>query len=316
MSSAGRDIAKAISHLNAGELVAIPTETVYGLAGNALDSTVVTKIFEAKQRPAFDPLIVHIPDPDKIQTYAVDIPQAAYDLADVFWPGPLTILLEKSQSISDLVTSGLSRVGLRCPDHELTLELLGYLSFPLAAPSANPFGYISPTTAEHVRRQLGNRVAYILDGGSCKVGIESTVVGFENEQAVIYRRGGIDRKSIARITGKTIEKIVSSNPAAPGQLTQHYAPRKPMRLGNLDELISEKGNRKVGLLLFEKSRGEQIEKILSPSGDVNEAARNLFAALRALDESEADIILAESVPEVGLGPAINDRLQRAAATSI
>lgn len=294
--------------------MAIPTETVYGLAGNALDSIVVTKIFEAKQRPAFDPLIVHIPDPNKIQTYALNIPQAAYDLADVFWPGPLTILLEKSLSISDLVTSGLSRVGLRCPDHQLTLELLGNLTFPLAAPSANPFGYISPTTAEHVGRQLGDKVAYILDGGACKVGIESTVVGFENEQAVIYRRGGIDKKSIARITGKLVEKIVSSNPSAPGQLTQHYAPRKPLWLGDIDDLLNKIGSQKVGLLLFEKSRGERIEKVLSSTGDINEAARNLFAALRALDESEAEIILAESVPEVGLGPAINDRLQRAAAT--
>ena len=315
MSSSGRDIEIAIRHLTAGELVAIPTETVYGLAGNALDSIVVTKIFEAKQRPAFDPLIVHISDPNKIQTYALNIPQAAYDLADVFWPGPLTILLEKSLSISDLVTSGLSRVGLRCPDHQLTLELLGNLTFPLAAPSANPFGYISPTTAEHVGRQLGDKVAYILDGGACKVGIESTVVGFENEQAVIYRRGGIDKKSIARITGKLVEKIVSSNPSAPGQLTQHYAPRKPLWLGNIDELVNKKGSQKAGLLLFEKSRGERIEKVLSLTGDINEAARNLFAALRALDESEAEIILAESVPEVGLGPAINDRLQRAAATT-
>lgn len=315
MSSSGRDIEIAIRHLTAGELVAIPTETVYGLAGNALDSIVVTKIFEAKQRPAFDPLIVHIPDPNKIQTYALNIPQAAYDLADVFWPGPLTILLEKSLSISDLVTSGLSRVGLRCPDHQLTLELLGNLTFPLAAPSANPFGYISPTTAEHVGRQLGDKVAYILDGGACKVGIESTVVGFENEQAVIYRRGGIDKKSIARITGKLVEKIVSSNPSAPGQLTQHYAPRKPLWLGNIDELLNKIGSQKAGLLLFEKSRGERIEKVLSLTGDINEAARNLFAALRALDESEAEIILAESVPEVGLGPAINDRLQRAAATT-
>ena len=315
MSSSGRDIEIAIRHLTAGELVAIPTETVYGLAGNALDSIVVTKIFEAKQRPAFDPLIVHISDPNKIQTYALNIPQAAYDLADVFWPGPLTILLEKSLSISDLVTSGLSRVGLRCPDHQLTLELLGNLTFPLAAPSANPFGYISPTTAEHVGRQLGDKVAYILDGGACKVGIESTVVGFENEQAVIYRRGGIDKKSIARITGKLVEKIVSSNPSAPGQLTQHYAPRKPLWLGNIDELLNKIGSQKAGLLLFEKSRGERIEKVLSLTGDINEAARNLFAALRALDESEAEIILAESVPEVGLGPAINDRLQRAAATT-
>lgn len=315
MSTTGRDIVKAIRHLTAGELVAIPTETVYGLAGNALDSTVVTKIFEAKRRPAFDPLIVHIPDPGKIQTYAVNIPQAAYDLADVFWPGPLTILLEKSESISDLVTSGLSRVGLRCPDHELTLELLGNLNFPLAAPSANPFGYISPTTADHVRRQLGDQVAYILDGGSCKVGIESTVVGFEDEVAVIYRRGGIDRKSITRITGKTIEQMVASNPSAPGQLTQHYSPKKPMWLGNITDLMRKKGNLKAGLLLFEKSRGERIEKILSKSGDINEAARNLFAALRALDESEAEIIIAETVPEVGLGPAINDRLQRAAVSA-
>ncbi|HEX6224586.1 MAG TPA: L-threonylcarbamoyladenylate synthase [Chryseolinea sp.] len=315
MAESGTDIIKAAALLKAGELVAIPTETVYGLAGNALNLSSVTKIFQVKGRPQFDPLIVHVPDFLAVGDYATNIPEQAKVLAKHFWPGPLTLLLPKKDVIPDLVTSGLDSVGLRCPDHPLTNQLLRNLPFPVAAPSANPFGYVSPTRPEHVEEQLGNKIAYILDGGPCNVGVESTIVGFENGTPRILRLGGITQEEIESVIGKVEAHTHStSNPKAPGQLQSHYAPRKKLILGNLEDLIEEYSAKTVDILSFQKDFHSISQFILSPNGQLDEAAKNLFAALRALDKLPGEIILAELVPDVGLGRAINDRLRRAAGS--
>lgn len=317
MAEIGKDIIKAKQLLENGNLVAIPTETVYGLAGNALDPTAVVKIFAVKDRPHFDPLIVHVSNLDQANYLVESIPEKAKKLADLFWPGPLTILLTKKPIVPDLVTAGMYTVGIRCPDHALTQSLLQSLSFPLAAPSANPFGYVSPTQPSHVNDQLGNRIEYILDGGVCTVGIESTIVGFENDEAIIYRLGGLSIEAIEKEIGKvTIQLNSSSNPKAPGQLMSHYAPQKKVVLGNLPELIKKYDSKKFGILSFSKKQetiNPEHQIVLSESGSTEEAAQHLFSALRELDKKDFEIILAELVPESGLGKAINDRLHRAAA---
>jgi L-threonylcarbamoyladenylate synthase len=313
MAEIGKDINKAKQLLQEGRLVAIPTETVYGLAANALDEKAVTGIFKAKRRPEFDPLIIHVPDLNRVSLYAKGFPSPARKLAEAFWPGPLTLLLEKKHVIPDLVTSGLPTVGIRCPNHPLTQELLRQLDFPLAAPSANPFGYISPTTPLHVQDQLGDVIPYILDGGPCEVGIESTIVSFDNGVGTVLRTGGLNIEDIERVIGKVnIEINTSSNPRSPGQLKSHYAPRKKILIGNLDELINEHRDKRAAVLSFRKDYGVPLQVVLSPTGDLEEAARNFFAALRMLDDSPAEIILAEFVDDTGLGKAINDRLKRAA----
>ena len=314
MAEIGTDIFKAKALLEKGELVAIPTETVYGLAGNALDISAVTKIFSVKDRPHFDPLIVHVPDLEHAKKYVEEIPERARLLTKNFWPGPLTLLLSRKSIIPDLVTSGLKTVGIRSPNHPLTIELLRSLSFPLAAPSANPFGYISPTRPEHVNEQLGDKISYILDGGVCTVGIESTIVGFENDHTIVYRMGGLSVEAIEQQVGKiSIQLHSSSNPKAPGQLKNHYAPTKKMVLGNLPQLITQYGRTKVGILSYQTDFEVQYQFILTPAGKLEEAAQNLFSGLRTLDKMPVEIILAELVPEIGLGRAINDRLKRAAA---
>jgi L-threonylcarbamoyladenylate synthase len=311
----GKDIAKAKTLLEEGKLVAIPTETVYGLAANALDVQAVTKIFKVKDRPYFDPLIVHVSDAGAIINYSVQVPAKAKLLIDLFWPGPLTVLLEKKGKIPDLVTSGLDRVGLRCPNHPLTRQLLKSLAFPLAAPSANPFGYISPTRPEHVNDQLGNKIEYILDGGECNVGIESTIIGFDNDQVIIYRVGGLSVEAIESVAGKVIINAPSAaHLNLPGQLLSHYAPRKPLVVGSIDKLLEKHFSNSIGVLTFQKKyHAEVIKKqiVLSTSGNLEEAAQKLFSAMREMDQSGVDLILAEEVPNVGLGRAINDRLRRA-----
>jgi len=319
MAETGQDIRKAVNFLKEGKLVAIPTETVYGLAGNALNPVAVASIFETKNRPSFDPLIIHISGIGQVEKYTEDFPKPLQKLAEKFWPGPLTLLLTRKNIIPDLVTSGLDRVAVRVPDHELILELLASLDFPLAAPSANPFGYISPTTSGHVDAQLGKKIPYILDGGPCKVGLESTIVGMEGEEVIIYRLGGLEITDIESVVGNVkIKDQSSSNPQAPGLLESHYAPRKPFILGNLDELITDFQNRKVEFSVLSFNRiiqeiAEDRRFCLSMKSDLKEAAANLFAAMRQLDESDAEVILAELMPEDGLGRAINDRLKRAAA---
>ncbi|HOX83810.1 MAG TPA: L-threonylcarbamoyladenylate synthase, partial [Chryseolinea sp.] len=211
-------------------------------------------------------------------------------------------------------TSGLDTVGIRCPKHDLTQQLLKKLPFPLAAPSANPFGYVSPTKPEHVNDQLGDKIKYILDGGDCTIGIESTIVGFESDLPTIYRMGGLSVESLEQAIGKVyIQTHSSSNPKAPGQLKSHYAPLKKVIVGNIEELLQQHSTSRTALLTFSKDFRHSYQFILSPSASMNEAAQNLFTALRELDKMPIDVILAEFVPELGLGKAINDRLIRAAA---
>ncbi len=315
MAEIGTDIQKAKEVLEAGELVSIPTETVYGLAGNALQESAVTKIFEAKKRPHFDPLIIHVPEWQSVHQYATDIPEIAEQMAKEFWPGPLTMILKKKSNIPDLVSAGLDTVGIRSPDHPLTQNLLRSLSFPLAAPSANPFGYVSPTRAAHVNEQLGDRIQYILDGGICKIGIESTIIGFEEGTTVVYRMGGIPLEEITRIAGKVLLKPnASSNPRSPGQLKSHYSPNKKVLLGNIESMLGSYPSNSVGVLSFSKNYKTQYQIRLSPDESLHEAAKNLFAALRAIDKMPVDIILTELVPDTGIGRAINDRLRRASSS--
>jgi len=317
MAEIGKDIVKAKKLLEQGELVGIPTETVYGLAGNALDENAVVKIFTVKDRPRFDPLIVHVASLAQARQFVEFFPSKAEQLASKFWPGPVTFLLRKKGIIPDLVTSGMDTVGIRCPDHPLTQSLLQSLSFPLAAPSANPFGYVSPTKPEHVNAQLGNRIKYILDGGACRVGIESTIIGFENEIPTIFRLGGLGIEDIENTIGPVeLQLNTSSDPKSPGQLNSHYSPRKKVAYGVMAELLTRYSTQKIGVLAFRaKVAGVEPENqlILSPTGNLEEAAKHLFGNLRELDKKNIDIILAEEVPDIGLGKAINDRLRRAAA---
>jgi L-threonylcarbamoyladenylate synthase len=317
MAEIGTDITRAAALLNQQQLVAIPTETVYGLAANAFSEAAVLKIFEAKNRPSFDPLIVHTHSIGNFTQVATDIPDLAYRLAEAFMPGPLTLILPRATQVPLLVTSGNDSVGVRIPNHPLTLALLKELSFPLAAPSANPFGYVSPTTAQHVNQQLGDKIPYILDGGPCRVGIESTIISFAGGEPEILRLGGLALEEIEKVLGQPIRRVKtsSSNPQAPGMLSSHYAPRKKVLIGNIHQLLQTYDLDKVGILSFSEAfagvpAARQVQ--LSPTGDMHEAARNLFAGLRYLDGQPIEIILAELVPETGLGLAVNDRLRRAA----
>lgn len=308
--SIGNNLSVAIRFLRNDACVAIPTETVYGLAANALSSKAVASIFTIKNRPAFDPLIVHIASIAEAEKYAA--PNAeAFLVMEKFWPGPLTVVLPKKNCIPDLVTSGLSTVGLRCPNHPVALELLQHLPFPLAAPSANPFGYVSPTTAQHVEAQLGDSIPYILEGGKCTIGLESTIVGFENKGVVIYRLGGISVEEIEKVLGRVSLRL-SGTPLAPGQLDSHYAPRKKLYVGNVQALQEKFPGETLGVIFYSKKTIECAHPIvLSPGGELEEAAQNLFAALREMDNSDATTILAEEAPSIGIGRAINDRLMRA-----
>lgn len=313
----GKDISAAKRFLEEGETLGIPTETVYGLAANALNEDAVLKIFSVKNRPHFDPLIVHTHSKDTIKNYVEEIPELAAKLIDAFMPGPVTVLLKKKNIVPDLVTSGLDNVAIRIPNHALTLELLKQLDFPLAAPSANPFGYISPTTSHHVFDQLQGRIPYILDGGSTEVGVESTIVGFEDGEVIVYRLGGLAIEEIERVIGEVkINLNESSNPKSPGMLKSHYAPKKNLTVRGFDDLALEKQKGNIGVIAFNEyvdvlELKNQI--LLSPKGDLNEAAKNLFAAMRKLDASDVEKIIAVKFPEVGLGRAINDRLKRASS---
>ena len=310
----GTEIEKARDLLLRNEVVAIPTETVYGLAGNALSEIAVSKIFEAKNRPHFDPLIVHVSEVSEVSNYVEEIPELAFNLMEHFWPGALTVLLPKKTCIPDLTTSGLKEVGIRIPNHPVTLELLRSLPFPLAAPSANPFGYISPTRAQHVSDQLGEKIPYILNGGNCSVGIESTVLRVQLNEIEILRLGGISVEDLQRYSSNIrIQQHSSSSPAAPGMLTSHYAPRKPVYIGNIRELMHSFASQKIGVLSFKEDYQIEAQRILSKSGSFTEAASNLFAFLRELDQLDIDVILTEFLPNESLGRAINDKLKRASA---
>ncbi|MBC7920890.1 MAG: threonylcarbamoyl-AMP synthase [Ferruginibacter sp.] len=317
MSVVGTDIDRACALLKEDQVVAIPTETVYGLAGNALRTEAVARIFEVKNRPTFDPLIVHTDCLEKVLRFVREMPERAQRLAERFWPGPLTLLLPRQDLIPDLVTAGLDTVAVRIPNHPLTRSLLARLDFPLAAPSANPFGYISPTTAQHVQNQLGTQVPYILDGGPCQIGIESTIVGFELGRALVYRLGGISVEDVEKAIGPVeVMTHSTSNPRAPGSLQSHYAPRKPVFIREWESLSNEYPPEAIGLLRFTELLSAvptRNQVVLSAKGDLSEAAQHLFAGLRSLDTAPVKVIFAELLPEKGLGRAINDRLRRAAA---
>jgi L-threonylcarbamoyladenylate synthase len=312
----GTDLTEACTWLGRGACVAIPTETVYGLAANALDAAAALRIFSIKNRPNFDPLIVHVGSLADVPRYAAVVPDVILHLMEHFWPGPLTVLLPKQPIVPDIVTSGLERVALRMPAHEAARRLLAQLSFPLAAPSANPFGYVSPTTPQHVYDQLQGKIPYILDGGPCSIGVESTIVGLEGDQLTVYRLGGLSLEAIEAVAGP-VQVLLnqSSNPAAPGMLKSHYAPRKPFYFGEIAALSAQLSGLRLGVLSFGPSipSGAVLEYNLSPSGYVEEAAKHLFAALRTLDQADIDAIVATPVPDEGLGRAVNDRLRRAAA---
>ncbi len=322
----GTDLARAALLLSDGELVAIPTETVYGLAANAFDTDAVLRIFQVKQRPAFDPLIVHVHHRAQVEQLVSQVPPEAEALMERFWPGPLTLVMPKSARVPDIVTSGSDTVGVRMPAHPMALDLLRSLDFPLAAPSANPFGYVSPTTAQHVADQLGEKIPYILDGGPCAVGVESTIIGWEPHPTphtphltphtsnwVLYRAGGIPVEAIEAVIGQLGSAKARVLPVAPGMIESHYAPRKPLFVGDVPALLKEHSGKRCAIIAFATHYDQWRCETLSPSGDASEAARNLFRVLRELDTSDADVILAEIFPNESLGRAINDRLRRASA---
>lgn len=318
MHKIGTDIFFAKDCLEKGMTVAIPTETVYGLAANALSDTAVTEIFRIKNRPAFDPLIVHVASLTAAMPYVKTLPERVIRIYEQLGPGPITYILPKTDLIPDLVSSGHPTVGIRIPDHPLTLSLLGQLNFPLAAPSANPFGFTSPTTAQHVADQLGNEVAYILDGGPCRVGLESTILDASTDRLKILRLGGLSLEQLEAAAGQKIAEVQlsSSNPQAPGMLIKHYNPGKKLVLGKFPEILAQHPLEKTALLTFNRYQsGVSVDRqfVLAPDGELNTAASRLFAGLRLLAQLDIDLILAEELPEIGLGRAMNDRLRRAAA---
>jgi L-threonylcarbamoyladenylate synthase len=310
------DILKAKQLLEKDALVAIPTETVYGLAGNINSETALKKIFDTKKRPFFNPLIVHIASIDQLETIAAEIPKKAQQLADAFWPGSLTLVLKKKAIIPDLITAGKDTVAVRVPNHPLTLRLLESLDFPLAAPSANPFGSISPTSAQHVADYFPNELEMVLDGGICSNGIESTIVGFENDEAILYRLGSISVEEIEAVIGKiSIKNNKENSPDAPGMLSRHYAPNTlTILVDNVLEHVEKHLDKKIGVLVFKaKITHDAIAytEILSKEGDLKQATQNLYAAMHRLDKQNLDILIAERFPENDLGKSINDRLERA-----
>lgn len=308
-------IKQAVEIIKRGGLVAFPTETVYGLGADAFNPLAVARVFEVKGRPYFDPLIVHVADLKNLDQLATKVPTHARELVEKFWPGPLTVVLLKKENVPDIVTAGLPTVAIRMPRHIMTLTLIELAGSPIVGPSANPFGYLSPTSAEHVREQLGDQIDFVLDGGPCEVGIESTIISFSEEEPTLLRPGGVPLEVIESTIGKV--KINSQNterPFAPGMLPRHYAPRTPILLDWSEKTIQEYAGKRIGLLAFQDPGpldNLSWVEVLSKSGDLREAAANLFSAIRRLDRLGLDMILAQTVPEMGLGRAIMDRLRRA-----
>ncbi len=311
-----RAVAEAATALRAGLLVALPTETVYGLGANALDARAVARIFEAKGRPHFDPLIVHVPDADAVGALAQfdDLREAFARLSAAFWPGPLTLVLPRRPVVPDLVTSGLPSVAVRVPRHPVTRAVLRAAGVPVAAPSANPFGYVSPTTAAHVADQLGDAVDLILDGGPCAIGLESTIVSLLDDRPTLLRPGGIPRADLEAVIGPIAEGVrVLERPLAPGQLARHYATRTPLRLIAPDALTP--APERALLVLAGSppagSAGYGQVVTLAPGGDLTATAAALFATLRTLDAAGHEGVDVLPCPLEGLGVAIMDRVRRA-----
>lgn len=312
-----QDVSEAARLLSAGEVVAIPTETVYGLAADGLDEASVKRIFFLKGRPAYDPVILHTDQLEKVWRLVTEIPEPLLMLARKFWPGPLTLLLPRSTEVPDIVTAGLPRVGVRIPKHPMTLQLLSLLDFPLAAPSANPFGYVSPTRPEHVWKHFAGRIPLILDGGVCTQGIESTIVGMEEGLVVVYRLGSLPVEAIQEVIGPVILRTYStSRPEAPGMLIRHYAPHK--RVIICDDLAETKSSQEDPACAFITFTSDldlgPRSRWLSSSFSLEEAAANFYHALQTWDE-EKDIhtIIIEKFPDTAQGKALNDKLRRASA---
>jgi L-threonylcarbamoyladenylate synthase len=316
------DVSRAAELLRAGELVAFPTETVYGLGADASNPQAVAKIFAAKGRPADHPLIVHLPDASHLDRWAVDIPDAAHSLAAAFWPGPLTLILKRAPSVCDAITGGQDTVGLRVPNHPLALQLLREFEGGVAAPSANRFGRISPTTATHVCEELGDAVALILDGGPCAVGIESTILDLSGSEARILRPGMLDAEAIATVLGSPpASGSAQEAPRVSGSLEAHYAPQTPLRLvaaaalGDFARRALDAGE-SVAVLSAETLPIDHARlKWCRAATDPVQYAHDLYARLRELDASGCDLILVVAPPADGVWSAITDRLKRAAAGS-
>lgn len=306
-------VAKGAAALRGGGLVAFPTETVYGLGADATNATAVARVFEVKERPHFDPLIVHLGATDWLGRVAESAPTEARRLAERFWPGPLTLVLPKRTLIPDIVTAGLPTVAVRVPAHPVAHAMIVEAGVPVAAPSANRFGRISPTTGPAVEEELGKRIELILDAGPTRHGIESTIVAFDRDGPRVLRPGPVTLEALSECLGRDVRfaKRPGGTPASPGMMESHYAPRTPLRL--MDPALTLAG--RVGLLAFSgkgAATGFAQVETLSVSGNLREAAANLFAALRRLDAAGLDLIVAEPVPEQGLGVAIMDRLRKAA----
>jgi len=303
-------IEEAAKILKQGGVVAIPTETVYGLAGNAFDETAVAKIFAVKERPFFDPLIAHIAEIEELEDLAAEVPKNAKLLAEKFWPGPLTLVLPKKEKVPNLTTGGLSTVAVRMPKKQIARDIIKLAGFPLAAPSANKFQHLSPTSPEHVLEQLGGKIDGIVNGGVCEIGLESTVVGFENDIPVIYRPGAVTKEMIAESLGKILNPK-SDAILSPGMLEKHYSPSTLLCLGLPSEVPPN-----CGLLAFGKSPENStfFAKVLNLSATENltEAAANLYGMLHELDSCKLNKIYAMLLPPIGIGVAINDRLTKAA----
>ncbi|NOS81255.1 MAG: threonylcarbamoyl-AMP synthase [Nitrospira sp.] len=316
-ASAPESIRLAAAIIRRGGLVAFPTETVYGLGCDALNPDAVARVFEAKQRPSFDPLIVHIATEASLDGVVLAISLTERRLMKRFWPGPLTLILPKHAQVPDLVTAGLPTIAIRMPAHPVAQALIQEAGVPIAAPSANPFGYVSPTCAQHVLDGLGDRVDLILDGGSCPIGVESTIVCMGGAGPELLRPGSITLAEIQEVVGPVVQAAADHTLAAPGQLPRHYATKTPMTiLAAQGSRAVAHGDTRIGLLVL--SASEQADErfsaieVLSASGDLREAARNLFAALRRLDALGLDRLYAEPCDEQGLGLAIMDRLRRCA----
>jgi len=316
------EVSRAAELLRAGELVAFPTETVYGLGADARNPRAIAKIFEAKGRPADHPLIVHLPDASHLERWAVDIPEAARKLAVAFWPGPLTLILKRHPSVPDAVTGGQDTVGLRVPNHPLALQLLREFNGGVAAPSANRFGHVSPTTAAHVREELGDAVAMILDGGPCAVGIESTILDLSGGEPRILRPGMLDAAALGTVLDSRPEFGGTQNaPRVSGSLEAHYAPRTPLQLVAVAELAEAASQalgagRRVAVLAAHPIGLSHENLAWCPaSADPAQFAHDLYARLRELDAMGCDLLLVAAPPVDEAWRAVTDRLRRAAAGS-
>lgn len=306
-------IKEAAEIIKSGGLVAFPTETVYGLGADGLNPIAVTKIFEVKKRPSFNPLILHISEKNWLKKFSPIHSVKVEYLINRFWPGPLTLVLPKTEIVPDIVTSGHSTVAVRMPDHPVALQLIEASGTAIAAPSANKFGHLSPTEASHVAKYLGEKVDMILDGGKCSVGVESTILQFHEDEFYLLRPGGLSKEEIESEIGEIKQAIINVNrPNAPGQLPFHYSPHTPLKFFS-KKFLDEK--KKIGALFFRENKIDFTfadVKILSANGDLHEAAANLFSQLHELEKGNLDLILVEQIEEKGLGRAIMDRLKKAA----